>query len=62
MHTLNQMDPQLYKEVVRRRAQMWDELITAFMAPWDRLFRPQWMPENRISVEDVLFDLAHGRD
>lgn len=62
MHTLYQMDPKLYREVLRRQARMWDALIAALMEPWDRWLRPRWTPENRISIEDVLFDLAYGRD
>lgn len=62
MHTLNQMDPKLYREVLRRKAQMWDDLIGMLMAPWDRLFRPRWTSENAISAEDILFDLVYGRD
>jgi hypothetical protein len=56
------MDPKLYREVLRRQARMWDALIAALMEPWDRWLRPRWTPENRISIEDVLFDLAYGRD
>jgi len=62
MHMLKQMDPKLYAEVLRKQAQAWDDLIAAFTEPWDRWFRPRWTPESRISLEDVLADLAYGRD
>jgi hypothetical protein len=56
------MDPDLYREVLRKQAEVWDDLIAAFAATWDRLFEPRWTPENRVSIEDVLADLAYGRD
>ncbi|MBW2160707.1 MAG: hypothetical protein JRH14_12240 [Deltaproteobacteria bacterium] len=62
MHMLSQMDPDLYREVLRKQAEVWDDLIAAFAATWDRLFEPRWTPENRVSIEDVLADLAYGRD
>ncbi|MBW2380593.1 MAG: hypothetical protein JRG70_13750 [Deltaproteobacteria bacterium] len=62
MHTLNQMDPKLYREVRRKQAQVWDDLIAAFIDTWDRTFQPLWTTENRISIDDVLADLAYGRD
>ena len=62
MHMLSQMDPDLYREVLRKQTEVWDALITAFAATWDRLFEPRWAPENRVSIEEVLADLAYGRD
>jgi len=56
------MDPDLYREVRRKQTEVWDALITAFAATWDRLFQPPWEPENRVSIEEVLADLAYGRD
>jgi len=62
MHMLNQMDPNLYLAVRQKQAQVWDDLIAALTANWSRHFRPRWTPENRISLEDILGDLAYGRD
>jgi hypothetical protein len=56
------MDPKLYREVLRRKAQMWDDLIEMLMAPWDGLFRPRWTAVDGISAEEIWFDLAYGRD
>jgi hypothetical protein len=56
------MDPKLYREVRRKQAQVWDDLIAAFIDTWDRTFQPLWTTENRISIDDVLADLAYGRD
>jgi hypothetical protein len=62
MHTLNQMDPNLYVEVLRRQAQVWTDLRTVFEETWNRAFSLRWTVETRISGEEVLADLAHGRD
>ena len=62
MHMLSQMDPDLYREVLRKQTEVWDALIAAFATTWDRLFEPRRVPEHRVSIEDVLADLAYGRD
>lgn len=62
MHTVRQMDPNLYLEVLRKREQLWEELFTALEDIWDRWVSRQWVPESVISVEEVLADLAYGRD
>ena len=62
MDTASQMDRELYRRVVRKQVEMWDGLIAAFSAAWDRAFQPRWTAENRVSLEDVLADLAYGRD
>ncbi len=62
MHTLSQMDPDLHKEVLRKQTEVWDALIVAFARTWDRLFEPRPAAEHRVSIEDVLADLAYGRD
>lgn len=62
MHTVSQMDPNLYLEVLRKQAQVWEDLFTALEDSWDRWVRRQWAPESVISVEEVLADLAYGRD
>jgi hypothetical protein len=62
MHTLNQMDPRLARQVRRKQAEVWDILIAAFTDTWDRMFQPLWTADNRVSTDDVLADLAYGRD
>ena len=62
MHTLNQMDPRLASQVLRRQAEVWDILISAFTDTWDRMFQPLWTADNQVSTDDVLADLAYGRD
>ncbi|TNF61989.1 MAG: hypothetical protein EP303_04700 [Deltaproteobacteria bacterium] len=62
MHTLNQMDPNLYLEALRKQAQVWEDLITAFEDAWNRAFSPKWKVQVRITEEEVLADLGYGRD
>jgi hypothetical protein len=62
MDTASQMDPKLYREVVRKRVEVWDTVIAAFTTGWDRVFQPRWTPENRVIMDDVLADLAYGRE
>ena len=62
MHTLNQMDPNLYLEVLRKQAQVWTDLMEAVedMLSWSFSF--DWAVEASVSEEEVLGDLAYGRD
>ena len=66
MHTLYQMNPKLHAEVRRKQVQVWDDLIAAFAElrnHWSkRRVRPRWTEESTISLQDVLADLAYGRD
>jgi hypothetical protein len=39
------MDPDLYREVLRKQTEVWDALIAAFGTTWDRLFEPWRAPE-----------------
>ena len=62
MHTLNQMDPNLYLEVLRRQAQVWSDVRAALEETWNRSFSLRRRVETRISGEEVLADLGYGRD
>ena len=62
MHTLNQMDPNFYAEVLRKQAQVWEDLIAMFEDTWNRAFSPKWTVQVGITEEDVLADLGYGRD
>jgi hypothetical protein len=56
------MDPDLYVEVLRRQARVWTDLRTAFEDAWNRSYRLRWTAKTRVSREEVLADLAYGRD
>jgi hypothetical protein len=56
------MDPNLYLEVLRKQAQVWTDLMEAVEDMWSRSFSFDWAVEARVSEEEVLGDLAYGRD
>ena len=62
MHIVSQMDPNLYLEVLRKQAEVWEDLFTALEDNWNRWVRRHRAPESVISIEEVLADLAYGRD
>ena len=56
------MNPELYREVVRRQAEFWDAVVAAFAEALGGVFELRWTLDTRPSIEDVLSDLAYGRD
>jgi len=62
MHILNQMDPNLYLEVLRKQAQVWDELRLALADTWGQWTAPKRTLDVVISLDEILADLAYGRD
>jgi hypothetical protein len=62
MHTVRQMNPELYREVVRRQAEFWDAVVAAFAEALGGVFELRWTLDTRPSIEDVLADLAYGRE
>jgi hypothetical protein len=55
------MDPELYDEVLRRRAAVWTDLAVWLRGRWQRAHRRERPVEVPITVDEVLADLAHGR-
>ena len=62
MQMLNQMDPRLYLEARRKQGELWTTVLDAIESAWERAKAPPWTVDIRISIDDVLEDLAHGRD
>ena len=62
MHTVSQMDPSLYARALRKQAEFYDRIIAVLGGEWERGWSPKWTVNPRISVDDVLEDLEHGRD
>ena len=62
MQTLDGIDPNLRGEAVPKQAQVWGDVIHAVRRSWIRSFSPQWDVQVRVSAEEVLADLTHGRD
>lgn len=62
MDMLNQIDRNLYLEVARKQVEVWSELVTAISADWRRSIGGGWDLQPDIHVEEVMEDLAYGRD
>jgi hypothetical protein len=62
MHILNQMDPKLHAEVRRRRAEVGTDLMQALEDAWTFWLARRWKSEASVSVDEILADLAYGRD
>ncbi|MGB8225015.1 MAG: hypothetical protein WCF10_20680 [Polyangiales bacterium] len=62
MDSLYQLDPELRAEVRRRQAEVWTDLMTILKEAWASSRRPRMRWEARISADEILADLAYGRD
>ncbi len=62
MHTISQMDPELYAKAVRKQTELWDRLIAVLSGEWERGWSPRWTVNPRVSWEDVMEDLEYGQD
>jgi len=62
MHNLYQMDPKLYAEVRRRQAAVWTDLMSIVKEAWAASMRRRTRQEPGISADEILADLAYGRD
>jgi hypothetical protein len=62
MHTVSQMDPDLYARALRKQAELWDRIIAVLGGEWERGWSPKWTVNPRISVEDVMEDLEYGQE
>ena len=62
MHTVSQMDPDLYTRALRKQAELWDRIIAVLSGEWERGWSPTWTVNPRVTLEDVMEDLEYGRD
>ncbi len=62
MHSFYQLEPELRAEVRRRQAGVWTDLMTVLEEAWASSRRRRLRSEARISVDEILADLAYGRD
>ncbi|MGB8332837.1 MAG: hypothetical protein WCE62_22115 [Polyangiales bacterium] len=62
MHTLSQMNPTLHAEVLRRQEQVWTDLVAALDKAWTNWLARRWTPVTGVSSDEILADLAYGRD
>lgn len=62
MHTLSHLDPELFARALKKQADTVDRIIAALTGEWERGWSRTWRVHPRISVDEVLEDLRHGRD
>ena len=62
MHGLNEMDPKLCSNVLRRQSEVWADLVAALGDTWRRALSPAWTVEVEISMDEVLADLGYGQE
>ncbi len=62
MHMLRHIDPELHQEVLRRRARVWSDLASWLGGAWQRAWRGRWRVDVPILIDEVLTDLAYGRE
>jgi hypothetical protein len=62
MEMLNQIDPELHREVRRRQVEFWDSCISALVEAVELALGRVRSVEPAISLEEVAADLAYGRD
>lgn len=62
LQAVSHIDPELYHRVLRKQADLWDRIIDAMGGEWERAWSQRWSVDPYITVEEVLEDLAFGRD
>lgn len=62
MDALNQMDPKLYLNVLRKQSEVWADLVAALEDAWKHAVSPEWTVEVEISMEEILAELSYGQD
>jgi hypothetical protein len=62
MDALNQMDPKLYLNVLRKQSEVWADLAAALGDTWRRAVSPAWAVEVEISIDEILAELSYGQE
>ncbi len=62
METLNQVERSPYLEALEKQKEVLAELTAAFEAGWKGAVASHWRIDPQICAEEVLADLAYGRD
>ncbi|UCH29166.1 MAG: hypothetical protein JSV06_12985 [Myxococcales bacterium] len=62
MHTVSQIDPDLYTTALRKQAELWDRIIAVLSGEWERGFSRSWTVRPRVTLEEVMEDLEYGRE
>lgn len=62
MQPSNQIERSPYLEVLEKQKEVLAQLTTAFEASWKRAVDSDWRIDPQICPEEVMADLAYGRD
>jgi hypothetical protein len=62
MHTLYHVDRDIHDHVLRMQPRVWSDLARAIEDAWKFSAGMDWSVKTEISTEEVLADLAYGRD
>lgn len=61
MHTVSQMNPQVYLRARQKQAELWDRIISFVSGEWNRGWSPRWQVDPAVVLEEVMEDLQYGR-
>jgi hypothetical protein len=62
MHTLYHVDRDIHDRVLRMQTRAWSDVVRALKEAWKSSARIDWSVETEISIDELLADLAYGRD
>ena len=62
MHTISQIDPDLFNRALRKQAELVDRIVDVLTGEWERGWSRDWPVDPRVSPEEVMEDLHYGRD
>ena len=61
MHMLDQTNPTIDSDTLRKQSAVWEELTEVLGTPRTRAFARSWSIQVDISLDEVLEDLNYGR-
>lgn len=62
MHTLYHVDRDIHNHVLRMQTRVWSDVVRALEEAWKSSARIDWSVETEISIDELLADLAYGRE
>ena len=62
MHTVSQMDPNLYARALKKQAELVDRIVDVLSGEWERGWSRGWSVDPQVSLDEVMDDLEFGRD
>ena len=62
MQTIHRLDSTIYGKALRKEAALWQSILAAMSAEWQRGWSLGWALEPSISSEEIMEDLRFGRE